>query len=240
MKRLLATTAVSVALISGATADPLTPAQIKSAKVIFGKMINPYLDKVPGRSFDYDGGKEFSVEMEDGTGAIISIVPANITADKIAEICVNPYTDSEGKPHTAKTTGELTSNPKRGFKTLVCTTEAEEWSTRAAERRKETAISLAKMDASEDQDADGFKIKLGKRSNAYGIGISQNLTVTNNGSGKWSFVNVDCAFYYKGEQVGTGGGIVANLYPGKTKPVAVMGLQIDKADKVTCSVGHTM
>jgi hypothetical protein len=92
-------------------------------------------------------------------------------------------------------------------------------------------------EVADEQDENGIRVRLGKLAKVYG-NFNQNIAVTNNGSGKYKFVTLECGFYYKGEQVGTGMGSVANMFPGNTKHVSVYGLQLDKVDNAMCSVGN--
>lgn len=82
-----------------------------------------------------------------------------------------------------------------------------------------------------------FTVRTGRMVNQFGT-LNQSLAVTNNGGTQHKFVSLECGFYLNGELVGTGMGMIANLFPGKTKHAAVYGLQIDRADKATCSVSN--
>ena len=103
---------------------------------------------------------------------------------------------------------------------------------RAAEQMPVTEVTTA------EEPEEEFEITLGKKTTMLGNQM-QNLSVKNNGDTRYAFVWLECGFYDKGELVGTGSGIVANLYPNKVKYASVTGLQVDKANKVVCNTGLT-
>ena len=89
------------------------------------------------------------------------------------------------------------------------------------------------------KEVEPFAITKGRLTAQYGS-MLQNVTVRNNTSENYSIVIIDCDFYNRGELVGTGKGSINNLMTDKTKGAAVYGLQIDKADKIECSIGTAL
>jgi hypothetical protein len=130
-----------------------------------------------------------------------------------------------------KTTVELKGNPKQGFLMLWCTTEARDWSVAAAEKRKE----WAKAEMAPVAEVAEIKITNGKLIPFFGS-VRQAISIKNNTRTAHRLMFIECAFFLKGELVGTGLGGVGNLMPGATKYTTVLGMDIDKADKVECNV----
>jgi hypothetical protein len=254
VKRLLTTTAIATAiaacLLAGTAAHALTPEetakadiirdarqaarlafQTKASKAEYNKIVKTLDKKVPGRSCDADDW-ELICEMEDGRSISVQAVPVNTSEAKAAELCTNPYaTPQDHANGVDKTKAELKGNPKWKFMVLWCTTEARDWSVAAAEKRKQSA-NAAPADISVIPE---IKITNGKLIPSFGS-LRQAITVKNNTSTAERQTFIECGFFLRGELVGTGLTSVANLMPGATKHTTVLGLDINKADKVECSV----
>jgi hypothetical protein len=259
VKRLLTMTAIATCLLAGTAAHALTPEetakadiirdarkatrlafQTKASKAEYKKIVKTLDKKVLGRSCDADDW-ELICEMEDGRSIAVQAVPVNTSEAEAAELCTNPYADAPDHVVAVgpkvyangvdKTKAELKGNPKRNFLMLWCTTEARDWSVAAAEERKQSAnpVPVATSVIPE------IKITNGKLIPSFGS-VLQAITVKNNTSTAERQTFIECAFFLKGELVGTGLTSVGNLMPGATKYATVIGLDIDKADKVECSV----
>ena len=257
MKRLLTTTAIAACLLTGTAAhaldlspearaklDALTKKhesqriETPAAKAALKKASSFLVKPVAGRSCDTDDAANPTCEMEDGTAISIEAVPVKLSQAEADVKCASDYVYAEdsnapdGIRITTREVSKVEFKPAGAkFKLLWCTYAAQDWSSRAAENR----VKWGDVNVIPEVEVAEYKITTGKLIRSFGS-VHQAISIKNNTRTAERLTFIECGFFLKGELVGTGLGGVGNLMPGMTKHTTVLGLGVEKADKVECSV----